>query len=144
MRKKNPKIAILFCTAFKDPRFANIPARLLSSCAYSSKDSVTKLDSFIQKIYEALALVENPDSEMKKKLIPSSLDFLNASDIQLLDLISQGHSNMQIAEIKKFTIKSCENAISRLAKKLNVLQDPSINQRVTLAKIYGELSGMEK
>jgi len=141
MRKKNPKIAVLFCTAFADARFANIPARLLSSCAYSSKDSVTKLDSFIQKIYEALHLVENPDSGMKKKSIPSSLDFLNASDIQLLELISQGLSNMQIAEIKKITIKSCENAISRLAKKLDVPRDQSINQRVTLARIYGELSG---
>jgi DNA-binding NarL/FixJ family response regulator len=143
MRKKNPKIAVLFCTAFADARFANIPARLLSSCAYASKDSVTKLDSFIQKIYKALHLVENPDSGMKKKSIPSSLDFLNASDIQLLELISQGLSNMQIAETKRITIKSCENAISRLAKKLDVPRDQSINQRVTLARIYGELSGRE-
>lgn len=144
MRKKNPKIAILFCTAFADARFANIPARLISSCAYSSKDSVTKLDSFIQKIYEALYLVENPDSGSKKKSIPSSLEFLNASDIQLLELISQGFSNKQIAETKKITIKSCENAISRLAKKLDVPRDPSINQRVTITKKYIELSGKDK
>jgi DNA-binding NarL/FixJ family response regulator len=88
--------------------------------------------------------VENPDSGSKKKSIPSSLEFLNASDIQLLELISQGFSNKQIAEIKKITIKSCENAISRLAKKLDVPRDPSINQRVTLSKIYGELSGKDK
>ena len=143
MRAKNPKVAVLFCTAYGDPRFANIPARLLSNCAYVPKDTVTKLDSFIQKIYEAIYLVSNPETDKKKKSIPTALEFLNGSDIQLLKLIAEGLSNKQIAEVKKITVKSCENAISRLAKKLAVPRDESTNQRVKLTKIYLELSGKE-
>jgi DNA-binding NarL/FixJ family response regulator len=52
-------------------------------------------------------------------------------------------SNKQIAEEKKITVKSCENAISRLAKKLEVPRDESTNQRVKLTKIYIELSGKD-
>jgi DNA-binding NarL/FixJ family response regulator len=143
MRAKNPKVAVLFCTAFGDPRFANIPARLLSNCAYVPKDTVTKLDTFIQKIYEAIHLVSNPEADKKKKSIPTTLEFLNGSDIQLLKLISEGMSNKQIAEEKKITVKSCENAISRLAKKLEVPRDESTNQRVKLTKIYIEFSGKD-
>ena len=143
MRAKNPKVAVLFCTAFGDPRFANIPARLLSNCAYVPKDTVTKLDTFIQKIYEAIHLVSNPEADKKKKSVPTALEFLNGSDIQLLKLISEGMSNKQIAEEKKITVKSCENAISRLAKKLEVPRDESTNQRVKLTKIYLEFSGKD-
>jgi DNA-binding NarL/FixJ family response regulator len=59
----------------------------------------------------------------------------------LLELISQGLSNKQIAEEKGITVKSCENAIARLAKKLEVPRDEKINQRVTLSKMYLKFSG---
>ena len=141
MRLKNPKLGILFNSSFISPRMAKIPSQLMESCVFLPKEQVTKMDFFVEKIHEAMRLAVEPETKSKKNTIPDQLQFLTLSDIQLLELIAQGLSNMQIAEQKGITVKSCENAISRLAKKLEVPRDEKINQRVTLAKIYNEFAG---
>jgi len=141
MRIKNPKLGVLFISSFASPRVAKIPAQLMASCVYLPKDEVTKLDIFIDRIYDAIRVAAEPEPSSKKNSIPDRFAFLTLSDIQLLELISQGLSNKQIAEEKGITVKSCENAIARLAKKLEVPRDEKINQRVTLSKMYLELSG---
>ena len=52
--------------------------------------------------------------ESKKKLSPK----LTPAEVELLRYIAEGLSNREIARIKGVKIKSCENAISRVAKKL--------------------------
>ena len=141
MRKKNPKLGILFSSAFASPRVAKIPAQLMASCVYIPKNEVTRLDNFIGRIYDSIRIASNPEPSSKKQSPPDQFAFLTLSDIQLLELISEGLSNKQIAEEKGITVKSCENAIARLAKKLEVPRDEKINQRVTLSKIYLEFSG---
>jgi DNA-binding NarL/FixJ family response regulator len=141
MRIKNPKLGVLFNSSYASPRVARIPAQLMASCVYLPKHEVTKLDTFIDRIYDALQIAKGPNPISKKNSIPDRFAFLTLSDIQLLELISQGLSNKQIAEEKSITVKSCENAIARLAKKLEVPRDEKINQRVTLSKMYLEFSG---
>jgi DNA-binding NarL/FixJ family response regulator len=136
-------MGIIFCTSFSDPRFGKTPTRLLSTCAYLAKQGVTKLDHLVQKIDESLSLAQNPETEVKRKVTSMHHHQLTANDIELLELISQGLSNKQIAQEKNVTTKSCENAISRLAKKLKVPNTPETNQRVLLAKEYRKLSGKE-
>jgi DNA-binding NarL/FixJ family response regulator len=55
--------------------------------------------------------------------------------------ISKGYSNVKIAKILKIESKSCENAISRLLKKLEIPPDKEINQRVLITQKYFELTG---
>jgi two-component system, NarL family, nitrate/nitrite response regulator NarL len=141
MRIKNPKLGVLFSSSFASPRVAKIPAQLMASCVFLPKDEVTKLDIFIDRIYDATRVAAEPEPSSKKNSIPDPFAFLTLSDIQLLELISQGLSNKQIAVEKGITVKSCENAIARLAKKLEVPRDEKINQRVTLSKMYLEFSG---
>ena len=141
MRIKNPKLGVLFSSSFASPRVAKIPAQLLASCVYLPKDEVTKLDTFIDRIYDAIRVAAEPEPISRKNSNPDRFAFLTLSDIQLLELISQGLSNKQIAEEKGITVKSCENAIARLAKKLEVPRDEKINQRVTLSKMYLEFAG---
>jgi DNA-binding NarL/FixJ family response regulator len=141
MRIKNPKLGVLFSSSFASPRVAKVPAQLMASCVYLSKDEVTKLDIFIDRIYDSVRIAAKPEPSSKKNSTPDRFAFLTLSDIQLLELISQGLSNKQIAEEKSITVKSCENAIARLARKLQVPRDEKINQRVTLSKMYLEISG---
>lgn len=61
---------------------------------------------------------------------------LSDIEYELLSFIAEGLSNREIARRKEIKIKSCENAISRLAKKLNIHQSPATNQRVLLAKKF--------
>ena len=62
---------------------------------------------------------------------------LSDTEFELLSFIADGLSNREIARRKGIKIKSCENAISRIAKKLNIHQSPTTNQRVLLAKKFG-------
>jgi len=143
LRTLYPKMGIIFCTSFRDPRFAKATTRLLSTCAYLPKQSVTKLDHLVQKIDESLSLAKNTDPSLKNGLPPLAYSHLSTNDISLLELISQGLSNKQIAHEKNITTKSCENAISRLAKKLKIPNTPETNQRVLLTKEYRKFAGKE-
>jgi DNA-binding NarL/FixJ family response regulator len=143
LRAQYPRMGIIFCTSFSDPRFSKTPSRLLSTCSYLAKQSVTKLDHLVQKIDESLALAQNPESEIKLKATSMYYPNLSSADIELLELISNGLSNKQIAIEKNVTTKSCENAISRLAKKLKIPSTPETNQRILLAREYRKLSGKD-
>ena len=79
-------------------------------------------------------------NEMKtNNVVKIPLPKLSLVELELLKFISQGLSNREIARLKNVKIKSCENAISRVAKKLNVRQSPTTNQRVLLANLFAKL-----
>lgn len=143
MRIKQPNLAILFCTAFADPRFAKTSSRLLSRCAYLPKQNVTKMDQLMAQISEAQRLVNFPEEGAQRSPVPPELAALTNGDIELLELISSGFSNKEIAAKKDITIKSCENAIARLAKKLDVPHNAETNQRVLLTRKYITFSGRD-
>jgi DNA-binding NarL/FixJ family response regulator len=50
--------------------------------------------------------------------------------------MTEGLSNKEIAAKKNIALKSCENAIARLAKKLEIPFVPETNQRVMLVRYY--------
>lgn len=143
MRARQPNLAILFCTSFADPRFAKSPSRLLSRCAYLPKQSITKMDQLTEQIAEAQRLMRFPEEEAIRTPVPDELSALSNGDIELLELISAGFSNKEIAAKRDITVKSCENAIARLAKKLDVPYNTETNQRVLLARKYLSLSGKD-
>ncbi len=64
---------------------------------------------------------------------------LSTVEVELLKYISQGLSNREIARLKGVKVKSCENAISRVAKKLDIRQSPTTNQRVLLVNLFARL-----
>jgi len=65
---------------------------------------------------------------------------LSTVEIELLKHISAGLSNREIARLKGVKVKSCENAISRVAKKLDIRQSPTTNQRVLLVNLFATLN----
>lgn len=61
---------------------------------------------------------------------------LTNNQVELLRDISMGFSNIQMSKARGVTVNAIENAISRLAKKLQVTQSEGTNQRVSLAAMY--------
>jgi DNA-binding NarL/FixJ family response regulator len=145
MRTKHPMIGIIFCSTIKDPRFLRIPARLTTTSFFLPKTSVTKFEVLESAIVDSIRMVRMPE-------IPSTNLYVNKlesdqkveisnSDYELLELIASGHSNVEIARKRSIVVKSCENAISRLAKKLDIPAAGESNQRVLLTRKFFELSG---
>jgi len=138
MRKLDPKIGIVFLTSLADPRLVDsrLP-ELPEGSIYLRKNSVKNLTEVI----EALDLSISGDLRaIKSKTDDDFLD-LSKAQFEIIRLIAQGHSNLEISKIRVTTVKSTENAISRLAKKLGITNSTTASQRVLLARKYSELTG---
>lgn len=138
MRKLDPNVGIVFLTSLADPRLVDsrLP-ELPEGSIYLRKNSIKNLSEVI----EALELAISKDlKSIKAKTDESFLD-LSKAQFEIIRLIAQGHSNLEISKIRVTTVKSTENAISRLAKKLGITNSTTASQRVLLARKYTELTG---
>ena len=142
MRQISGRIAIVFCTSFKDMRF--IQGDYLKYPLHTvvlKKADVVNIEKFSNAINEAVELIRKSDESKPDQLHEKYYKDLTALEIELLTLIAGGHSNKQVAAEKGISLKSCENAIARLAKKLEIPAAEQSNQRVLLTRKYMELSG---
>ena len=142
MRQISGRIAIVFCTSFKDMRF--IQGDYLKYPLHTvvlKKADVVNMEKFSNAINEAVELIRESDESKPDQLHEKYYKDLTALEIELLTLIAGGHSNKQVAAEKGISLKSCENAIARLAKKLEIPAAEQSNQRVLLTRKYLELSG---
>ena len=141
LRKNSLHIGILFVTSLTDVRVLkpNLPHAPLTS-AYINKAELSDISNLIEHVRKAFELA-NIDSTTSGKLVPLKITSEPFTDLQieLMRMISQGLSNAAIADARFTTVKSVENAISRLAKKLNIANDESSNQRVLIAKKFYKL-----
>ena len=142
MRQISGRIAIVFCTSFKDMRF--IQGDYLKYPLHTvvlKKADVVNMEKFSNAINKAVELIRESDESKPDQLHEKYYKDLTALEIELLTLIAGGHSNKQVAAEKGISLKSCENAIARLAKKLEIPAAEQSNQRVLLTRKYLELSG---
>lgn len=142
MQRSNPNIGIIFLTSFNDDRFAFISKKEIpKNYIYLRKQEISNVKILSDAILESV-------TNSKKSFKTSSVDKpyykdLSDRDVELMRHISKGYSNVKIAKILKIEQKSCENAISRLLKKLEIPAGREINQRVLVTRKYFELSGKE-
>ena len=142
LQRSNPNIGIVFLTSFTDHRFAFISKRdIPKNYIYLRKQEINNVKMVSDAIFEAVANSKkySPARPIEKNYYSK----LSDRDIELMRHISKGYSNVKIAKILKIEIKSCENAISRLLKKLEIPPDKEVNQRVLITQKYFELSGKE-
>ncbi len=138
MRKLNPNVGIVFLTSLADPRLVDsrLP-ELPEGSIYLRKNSVKDLSEVIDAMKIAIS------GDLKAIKSSAEDDFLDLSKAQfeIIRLIAEGHSNLEISKMRVTTVKSTENAISRLAKKLGITNSTTASQRVLLARKYTELTG---
>ena len=145
LRSSFPMLGILFCTAISDKDLISAPARIIESSYVLPKSKITKMDIIELAIKESIRLIRSPETPshdiFKINSTSDSKGSLAKSDLALLALIAQGLSNKEIANSKSIALKSCENAIARLAKKLEVPHTAETNQRVMLVREYFRYMG---
>jgi DNA-binding NarL/FixJ family response regulator len=138
MRKLDANVGIVFLTSLADPRLVDsrIP-ELPEGSIYLRKNSVKNLT----EVVEALKMSISGDSKAIKARDDQEFLDLTKAQFEIIRLISEGHSNLEISKIRVTTVKSTENAIARLAKKLGITNSTNASQRVLLARKYTELIG---
>jgi DNA-binding NarL/FixJ family response regulator len=138
MRKLNANVGIVFLTSLADPRLVDsrIP-ELPEGSIYLRKNSVKNLAEVVDALN---ASISGSPKAIKTRDDQEFLD-LTKAQFEIIRLISEGHSNLEISKIRVTTVKSTENAIARLAKKLGITNSTNASQRVLLARKYTELIG---
>ena len=144
MRSKFPMLGIVFLTSMNGLRYLSVPPKLGKSSFVLKKQRITKMDMIESAIQESIRLIRSPE-EASHQIFPDeeneSYSAISQSDFELLKLISSGLSNKEIAAAKFINTKSCENAVARLAKKLDVPYTSDTNQRVMLVRKFFEYTG---
>ena len=139
IRRKNPSAGIVFLTSFDDPRLLSphLPS-LPGNSQYLTKNQISDIAILISAMRAAT-------SGVKKQVGSKSNNPLaKLSDTQLdtLQLVSEGLSNAEIARRRFVTERAVEVSLSRIAKILGLSPDASKNQRVHMAKVYFRARGI--
>jgi len=142
IRKINHRVGIVFCTSYKDIRFIKNESHYYPPhTVLLKKSDIVNLDKISNAIHEALEMVRDADETKPDQLSEKFYKNLTNLEIELLAMVASGVSNKNIAKERGISTKSCENAIARLAKKLDIPATENNNQRVLMTRKYFELSG---
>lgn len=136
LERESPDVAIVFMTNLPDPRFAdrdgktvkNNQAYLRKSQLVDSHDLVDALDSVMR---EDRVQRFRHDKDPNRPLAD-----LSRRQIAVLQLLAEGHSNAQIAELRGTTVRAVEGMVSRILQSLNIDGQAQTNARVEAARRY--------
>lgn len=137
LRKVQPEIGIVVLTSFSDPRL------LTSSLRSPPAGSAYVVKQSLMDIRILSAAVEGSRIQGTLGPHPADLELTN-SQIETLRLLAYGLSNSEISRVRVVTEKSVEKTISRMAKRLDIQAEGTMNQRVALAREYFRLTGAER
>lgn len=140
MRRLNPLVGIVFLTSVQDPRLIDLKGLdLPTGSYYMAKVSVSNSQEIGSVLHDSISAAKS-DAACEIRTEVPALN-LSPGQYELIRLIAEGLSNKEIASRKVVTIKSAENSIARLAKKLDIQDLTANSQRVLLAKKYFQLMG---
>lgn len=136
VRKSSDEVAIVFLTSLSDPRFADSTlAKNAPATAYLNKHLVTEAKVLVDALESAL--VDNVNESQRHDLLDDRpLGGLSRLQIQILQLISEGKTNQQIADIRGRSLGATESAISRTLKALGIDANSDVNARVLATNQY--------
>jgi DNA-binding NarL/FixJ family response regulator len=143
MRQLKSNLGIVFYSSFNDERFIiNGNNQILTNYVFLRKSEIINNNAIYDAILQSIEILEE-ENKFRKKEVTAFYKNFNDREIELMAHVAAGFSNKKIASIFKIEIKSCENAISRLAKKLNLPQEDLSNQRIMITRKYLQLCGKE-
>jgi DNA-binding NarL/FixJ family response regulator len=140
-KKLKPSIGIVFLTSIVDPRLVDLKGlELPEGSIYLSKSYVSDTTEISDSLHESIQIAKSKSVHCIIRYPKSQLE-LSKGQFELIRLISEGLSNKEIARKKFVTLKSTENSIARLAKKLDLKDTNTNSQRVLIAKRYFQMIG---
>lgn len=146
LRARFPSIGLVFLTQLPDSRFAVGTDKVPSDIAYLNKSALTDLGVLFEALDHAMqgAITkrnkkfrhdENPERPLAK---------LTRKQIEVLQLMSQGKTNAQIAAHRGTSITAVEDTIRRACEALGVSSSTGVNQRAATVATFLAVVGTHK
>lgn len=136
LRKTSSEVAIVFLTSLPDPRFAGLDGKAVAKdVAYLNKHLLADTSTLVDAL-ESVLVERDVKSFRHHELIDRPLANLSRTQIQVLQLIAEGMTNQQIAEIRKRSLAATESAVTRTLEALGIDAHAEQNVRVAAAMRY--------
>jgi DNA-binding NarL/FixJ family response regulator len=136
LRKLTPDIAIVFLTSMPDPRFAGRDDKAVyPNAAYLNKHLLSDSNTLVEAL-EAVLTERGVAGFRHHESAERPLVNLSKTQIQVLQLVAQGKTNQQIADIRKRSLAATESAITRTLEALGIDARAEQNVRVAAAMRY--------
>jgi DNA-binding NarL/FixJ family response regulator len=135
-RELAPEIAIVFLTDMPDARFAGKdPKTLPKNIAYLNKTLLEDTTTLVSAL-EAVLTETNVKSFRHDELENRPFANLSRTQIQIIQLLAQGNTNQQIADIRQRSLAATESAIARTLDAMGVDSKAEGNARVEAVAKY--------
>lgn len=136
LRRDHQFFPIVFLTNLPDPRFAQRTSDDLPlGVAYLRKTALSNtqalLDALDHVMRGELANLPRDDRDPNRPLAG-----LTRKQVEVMRLVAEGRSNIQIAEIRGVTIKAVEDTVRRACATLGIDPDAEGNIRVAAARRF--------
>jgi DNA-binding NarL/FixJ family response regulator len=136
LRKMTPDIAIVFLTSMPDPRFAGRDDKsVYPNAAYLNKHLLSDSNTLVEAL-EAVLTERGVAGFRHHESADRPLVNLSKTQIQVLQLVAEGKTNQQIADIRKRSLAATESAITRTLEALGIETHAEQNVRVAAASRY--------
>lgn len=140
--KESPGTGIVFLTQLPDPRFAPTDENdIPTGVAYLRKSALADLNL----LYDALDLaMRGQVTKSHRHDLDESRPFANLTkkQIEVLQLMALGKSNIQISESRGTTLKATEDAIRRACAAIGIDSSLDGNSRTTAVAKYLSVVGL--
>ncbi len=136
LRKNFSTIGLLLLTSYTDPKIADptMPS-LPKGTRFLSKNNLIDFQFLVNEI---LASKIKPLAKIHRI---SQKNTLTSVQLQVLKMVAEGLSTLEIAERRKVSVKAVEGVISKIHQELGLEKTKRFNQRVQLTRAYFKLSG---
>lgn len=135
-REVAPEIAIVFLTDMPDSRFVGKDSKSLpKNIAYLNKSLLEDTNTLTDAL-EAVLTDKNVKAFRHDVLTSRPFANLSRTQIQIIQLLSQGHTNAQIAEIRQRSLAATESAIARTLDAMGIDTKSEGNSRVEAVAQY--------
>jgi DNA-binding NarL/FixJ family response regulator len=129
-------VAILFLTSIPDPRFAGRDEKAVyKNAAYLNKHLLEDTSVLVNAL-EAVLTDRGVSDFRHHELDNRPLANLSRTQIQVLQLLAEGKTNQQIAEIRKRSLAATSSAVTRTLEAIGVDAEAEQNVRVAAAIAY--------
>lgn len=138
MNPTTPAVGIVYLTNLPDPRFGSKDSSIVkSNQAYLRKGAIQNGQELLDAIE---AVLKDSITKEYRHDLASNRPFsaLSRRQVETLQLLSEGKTNAQIAELRGTTVRAVEGMLTRIFELMNI--DPKDgNPRVEVASKYHQL-----
>lgn len=129
-----PWTGMVVMTAHASPHLAVSDAsRIPSNAVYIVKSQITSKERLLEVVEES---IQKNDFVSEVQISTDGKVAITSSQAEILKMLSEGLSNLAIAEARGITLRAAEALIQRTFAALGVNNDPQINPRVAAVKMW--------